>query len=169
MNKWYVLHVKTGNEHDTTRWIKKFLPNTRFLVPQRELKERHNGKWETVVKDVFPSYVFINVEMDVNNYYKLTSIPYLIRILGNDKTPEAVPESEMELVFMLAGVEGSPLSISNVLVEGTKIEVVSGPLIGFAGKVIKIEPRRFRAKVLISLMGEDRIIELGINVVKKIN
>ncbi len=74
----------------------------------------------------------------------------------------------MQLVLNLS-LRDDPLEISNVILEGSEVNVVSGPLEGFIGKIEKIDPRRFRAKVKIELMGEERIVELGINIVEKVD
>jgi len=73
----------------------------------------------------------------------------------------------MQIVYRLSG-DGDPLGISEVFYEGGKITIVSGPLQGLEGQIVKIDPRRFRAKVNITLMGEPRIVELGVDVINKI-
>ena len=168
MSDWYVLHVKTGNELNVVNWIKILYPDIRMLTPQRILKERHEGKWKLVTRTLFPGYVFILVHLSVDMYYYLNSVPNVIKILGDNKIPKPVPEEEMQLVLKLSWRD-DPLEISNVILEGSEVNVVSGPLEGFIGKIEKIDPRRFRAKVKIELMGEERIVELGINIVEKVD
>lgn len=166
MLSWYVLHVKTGDEKEVMAAFKKALPSNKILVPQRILKERNNGIWKTVIKTTFPGYVFVQVFMDAEMYYKLNGLPHIIKILGNESGPLPVPEDEMKVIFMLS-YEEDPLGISDVYIEGSEIKVISGPLQGFIGKIAKVDPRRFRAKVNIELMGELRVVELGINVITK--
>lgn len=167
MRNWYVLHVKTGDETDVLKVIKRDWPFINALLPQRTLKERSHGVWKTVTRTIFPGYVFVETFMDAQMYYRLTDIPSVIKILGNEHGPVPVPEMEMQIVFRLGG-NGDPLNISEIFVEGSNVHVVSGPLQGLEGQIIKIDARRFRAKVNISLMGEPRIVELGIKLIKKI-
>jgi transcriptional antiterminator NusG len=167
MGKWYVLHVKTGMETKTQAALIKELPEFKVLVPQKTLKERHDGIWKEITRTLFPGYVFVNIFMDASMYYKLTGIPSVIKILGDTKGPLPVPEDEMQIVLKLSG-DGDPLGISNVFIEGSKVKVLSGPLEGFEGQILKVDTRRFRAKINITLMGDPRIVELGVNVIEKI-
>jgi len=167
MGKWYVLHVKTGKEVEVKNILLRDLPDIKALVPQRILRERNDGVWKKVIRTLIPGYVFVKVFMDAAMFYKLTGTPSVIRILDNEKGPEPIPEDEMQIVYRLSG-DGDPLGISEVFYEGGKITIVSGPLQGLEGQIVKIDPRRFRAKVNITLMGEPRIVELGVDVINKI-
>ncbi len=174
MREWYVLHVMTGKETDTKAVIKRDIPDITATVPeeeivtmapQRRLMERKNGKWKIVIKNVFPGYVFIRAEMSAELYYKLTGIPSVIRILGANG-PHPVPPDEMQTILWLTN-DGDVLDISEVtMTEGSKIKVIAGPLVGLEGNIVKIDARRHRAKVQLVLMGEQRIVELGINLLK---
>jgi transcriptional antiterminator NusG len=167
MDNWYVMHVSTGNEIEILNIIKRDIPEAVALVPQRIMKERKDGKWKIQNKVLFPGYVFIGVLLDAAMYYRLDAIPHMIRFLGSSDGPEPVPEYEMAIVLRLSG-DGDPLGISDIYYEGSRIVVKSGPLEGMEGQIIKVDARRFRAKVNISLMGEQRVVELGVNVIDKI-
>lgn len=167
MSNWYVLHVRTGEETDALTVLRKSLPQARGIVPQKTMREKKDGDWKTVIRTIFPGYVFVYLELDTPSYYKIKQIPGLIRVLGNEDGPSPVPEDEMQVVLRLAR-DGDPLGISEVYFEGSKVKVKSGALQGLEGQIIKVDARRYRAKVNISLMGEPRIVELGINVIEKI-
>jgi transcriptional antiterminator NusG len=162
----------TGKESDTRDVILRDIPAIAalvpieriILVPQRRLMERHKGKWKEVLRTCFPGYVFVRAEMDTALYYKLYQIPSVIRILGSNG-PQPVPLNEMNAILWLTA-EGDTIGISDALHEGEKIKVMAGPLIGLEGQIIKIDARRHRAKVSLGLMGEQRTVELGINLIK---
>ncbi len=166
MCDWYVLHVRTGKESEVVGSLARHLPHCKTMVPRRIMKERKNGRWKSIVRELFPGYVFVHTDMDAAMYYKLDGIPSVIKILGNDKGPQPVPENEMAHILWLHG-SGDPLGISELHLEGGKITVISGPLAGMEGQIIRVDPRRQRAKVNISLMGQPRIIELSINAITK--
>ena len=167
MSRWYILHVRTGEETNVLTVLRRNLPQAKGIVPQKTMREQRNGHWKIVIKTIFPGYVFVYLLWDVPTYYKLNGIAGFIRILGNDNDPSHVPEDEMQIVLRLAG-DGDPLGISNVYFEGSKVKVKSGALQGLEGQILKVDARRFRAKVNINLMGEPRIVELGVNVIEKI-
>lgn len=163
--KWYVVQVMTGKEKDIKECI--IAKGIKALVPSKEMKERKNGKWNYLIRVIFPSYVFVLAnEIDAKVYYSIRAIPGIIKFLRDENGPIPIQEDEANYILKLAQ-NGEPLGISEVYTEGNKIVVSSGPLIGLEGKIIKIDARRFRAKVDITLMGEPRCIELPVNVIKK--
>lgn len=163
--KWYVVQVMTGKEEDIKECI--LSKGIKALVPCKEMRERKNGKWHNLIRVIFPGYVFIMAnEIDARVYYSIRAIPGIIKFLRDENGPIPIKEDEANYILKLAQ-NGDPLGISELYTEGNKIVVTSGPLIGLEGKIIKIDARRFRAKVDISIMGEPRSIELPVNVIKK--
>jgi transcriptional antiterminator NusG len=160
---WYVAHVLTGKEVEISRKINQL--GIKAITPKRIMREKANGKWKAISRLLFPSYIFFLTEMNVDRYYKLKNIPGIIRLLG-DNFPQPIHDTEVNLLLRLTR-DDDPLGISDVFVEGTKVIVNSGPLVGLEGNIVKIDLRRFRAKVNINLMGKPRIVELAVNVIKK--
>ena len=161
---WYVAQVMTGKEDGIRQRIQE--QGIKAIVPKRRMREQKNGKWREVVRNVFQSYVFIYTDMDVDTYYKIKPIPGIIKLLGDDKGAMPIQEEEANLILRMS-MDGDPLGLSEVFVEGGKVVVESGPLKGFEGRIVKLDARRYRAKVNISFMNEQRIIELAVNVIKK--
>lgn len=166
MDNWYVIHVLTGKELDVKDVLQK--EGFKSLVPRRNLRERKNGKWREVERLLFPGYVFVSVEMTENNYYFISGIPGVIDILrGASSSPEPVPFDEMQVIFRLTR-NGDMVGISDVLFDGDSVKVLSGPLQGYEGLIVKVDKRRFRAKVKFLLAGLEKFVELGINAISKI-
>jgi len=167
LHDWYILHVLTGKEADVAEAIKRNFTDIKALVPQRTLKEQKQGKWRFVTRTLFPGYVFIAVKVfDICMYHMLKAIPAVIRMLGGER-PEKVSLDEMQVVLRLGG-DGDPLGISDAFIQGGRVTIVSGPLVGLEGQIVKVDARRFRVKVNIFLMNEPRLVELGLNVIEKI-
>lgn len=156
---WYVLHVVTGKEEGIRLRIHAL--GMGALVPKRRLRERKNGIWHIRERTLFPGYVFIYSSMDAAAFYTIKQVPGILRILGDDCGPQPLEQTEVSHILRLSG-DGAPLGISKVLTEGSGITVLSGPLQGLEGKIVKLDFRRCRAKVNIDLMGEPRVIELGV-------
>lgn len=160
-----MLHVRTGEETTVRDLIKRdiFID---ALAPRRILRERKDGKWHDTIRIVFPGYVFIRCSMDTQMYYKVSGLPGVIKIMrGGYDSPAPVPEEEMRFVLRFA--KDDEWGMSDLVIEGDNIKVVSGPLEGYEGQIVKVNKRNFRAKVKFTLMGQEKFIELGINVVEK--
>lgn len=160
-----MLHVLTGEELE----VKKVAQKNGFnvIVPRRILKEQKNREWKSVERILIPGYVFVQAEMTAENYYTLEAVPGLINILrGASADPEPVPENEMKVIFSLTR-DSDLVGISDIYYEGQDIKVASGPLQGMEGNIVKVDKRRFRAKVKFTIAGNEKVIELGINVLNK--
>ncbi len=166
MNSWYVLHVRTGMEDTVCDVLTRKIPDCSTLVPKRKLKELRHGSWTTAVKTLFPGYIFVNTFMDAARYYALAGLPSVIGVLGGGDGPQPVSEEEMRTVFRLSG-GGGPPGISEAFARDGRVVVTGGPLAGMEGRIIKIDARRFRAKVNISILGQPRVVELGIHMITK--
>lgn len=102
-------------------------------------------------------------------YYKLSNINGVINVLrGAAPSPTPIPEEEMYFVLRLTQ-ESDIVGITDIIIDGDKIRVKNGPLMGYEGQIVKVDKRRFRAKVKFTLLGREKFIELGINVIEKID
>lgn len=166
MDDWYVLHVLTGKELDVKGCLLK--EGFKSLVPRRKLREQKDGKWHEIERLLFPSYVFVNTMMTDEKYYKVSEIPGVINILrGAANSPLPVPLEEMQVIFSFTK-EGDLVGISDIFIDGETVRVISGALVGFEGLILKVDKRRFRAKVRFNFADQEKVVELGINVLDKI-
>jgi len=160
---WYVIHCLTGREEEVMSRVQG--AGIKAVVPRRLMKERRSGTWRNVERTVFPGYVFVQTRMTHADYYAIRYVPGVIRVLGNSR-PQPLQEEEVTLILKLT-MDEDPMGLSEVFVDGGKVTVISGPLKGLEGYIVKLDARRFRARVNITILGEPRIVELGVNVIQK--
>jgi transcriptional antiterminator NusG len=55
---------------------------------------------------------------------------------------------------------------SDIFMQGDKVIVINGPLTSLEGKILKVDKRKGRARVLITFLGEERVIDLGVNLIQ---
>ena len=161
--KWYVLQVMTGEEESVKKKIIRDLHGVYPLVFKRKVMERRQGVWKEVTRILFPSYVFVQMTMNEKNYYTVKDIPYVLSFLGS-KEPEAVPDKQMANILRFCD-DDEFVGISKIEI-GKDVKVIDGPLKGYEGQIIKIDKRKGRAKVRITLFQEEKEIDLGIEVIE---
>lgn len=165
---WYVLFIKANQEEKVKKILEKEIGNEyKFIIPTRELRERKNGKWHNIRRKLFPGYIFIKGIINVDIYYKLKKVDGIIKLLSDEDQILAVDEKELRVLKILIDNDNN-IGISTLYKENDNIKIMAGPLVGLEGKIIKVDTRKSRAKVNISFMNEERIIELGIELVDKI-
>jgi transcriptional antiterminator NusG len=156
---WYVLQVRTGKEPDIKSEMKR--QGYTAAAPTEIRTERKGGKWHEKLRIVFPSYVFIKLDLTDEDFYKIRDVPGVIRFLGVGR-PEPIREDE-EYVIEWLDNDDSPLEPSGlVYCAGNTVMVVSGPLKGHEGTIIRINKRQRRALLAITINGSLREFSLSV-------
>ncbi|WP_051287069.1 antiterminator LoaP [Paenibacillus taiwanensis] len=192
---WYALFVETGSEDIVQKCLKlQYCPKEVYsCVPKRLLPEKRGGKFYSVVKTLFPGYLFINTRMTPSIYYELKKLPKYYRLLRNsafmldkinrkpqsllDPTKEdgselynyddffnQIEEAEIRQILQLIN-DKNIIEYSNVIVENSKVCVQSGPLYGLEGMIKKIDKRKRRAQIAVSFFGGEKLIDVGIELI----
>lgn len=163
---WYAVFVPTGQEDSIKRKLEINLDNTfKMFVPKRDLKERRGGIWYQVTRTLFPGYILINGNIDIDNYRKIKKTFGIIKLLEDNGEPLTIPTEEIEILSKLIK-DDEIIRTSDVLIEGKKVTVIDGPLLLYEGIIESVNKRKGRIKVRLNFLGEKRSVELGINVVE---
>lgn len=102
---------------------------------------RHRRKWSDRVKEssspLFPGYVFCRFDPSLISAPVVTT-PGVIKVIGVGPTPVAVDDAEIESIrkVVAAGFTVSPWSQFQ---PGSAVNILSGPLAGVQGTVVRIK------------------------------
>lgn len=166
---WYVLQVRTGTEESIRLQCRSNIPKAvleRCFIPYYEEKKRIRGEWTIQKKVLFPGYVFVVTE-DLNHLYdSLKTVIGLTKLIGTGK--EIVPLTEEEKDFLLGfGGEEQVVKMSEGIIEGTKIIVTRGPLMGKEGYIKKVDRHKRKARLEMEMFGRMQEIVVGLEIVEK--
>ncbi|MFV9567142.1 antiterminator LoaP [Thermoanaerobacter mathranii] len=166
MKKWYVIFTRGGFENKVKDIIQNcFKEEVKLLVPKRKIIERVKGQPVEKIKLLFPGYVFVNAEMSDELYYKMSEVLKRGVFLKEGKRPAFVKEEEMKIILSL--IKNSDLiDVSKGIMEGERVKIIEGPLKGYEGLIKKIDKRKKRAKVMLSIAGELKSVDLAIEVIE---
>ncbi|NOU64738.1 antiterminator LoaP [Paenibacillus sp. LMG 31461] len=187
--KWYALYVETGREDLVRTMIHRFLDKSlvHAIVPRRKLKEKKQGRTYEVFRKLFPGYVLVNTQMDVNTYYGLKNIPGYYRLLNRFRNRDnnevfdgnnleevlenylfsTIDDEEMTLILQLIDDEET-IDYSTIYVENSNVTVYNGPLKGKESIIKKIDKRKRRAQISLEFMGNEMSLDVGIEVLATI-
>jgi transcriptional antiterminator NusG len=166
---WYALFVKTGEENLVKERLDyRFHGDPAVMIPKKIIKERKNCKWYRRVRNLFPGYIFLHGVMNEENYSNLWQVPGLYKLLCTDREPVRIPDCEIKVFSHLFDKEDI-IQESDILMEGEEVSIISGPLTALQGKILKVDKRKGRARVLINFLGEERVIDLGVNIIQSAN
>ena len=124
----YVLQVQTGKELDVRcRLLREGISAE---VPRERIIIRKGGLWSKMIKNLFPGYVFVDIDLNAEMFHRINPVPGVIRFLGN---PTPLPEHEAEMLKWLSN-GGEVIEPSAVTVNGDKI-FCDGFLAGHEDKI----------------------------------
>ena len=177
MNNWYALQCVSGKESAVRDGLQKIFGDYVTFFPRRELEIRKNGKTSIQVKALFPGYFFLksssrlmyrealDLIKKVNGNYASAA---LLKVVGMHRDGKSIGSDEIHPIetreidlFLNIASENEVVRFSQYRKEGDKVQIVSGPLAGREGIILKTNPRKKRIKVGVKLLGEMQVIDLG--------
>lgn len=167
--KWYVAHTYSGYENKVKANIEKSVENRGISdliqaveVPMEDVIEEKDGTEKVVKRKIFPGYVVIKMIMNDESWYVVRNTRGVTGFVGPGSKP--VPLSDEEIEKM--GVE--QVRMADVAFEiGDSINVKSGPLEGFSGKIENIDKENRKVTVKISMFGRESSVDVELSQIEK--
>lgn len=144
--RWYAAYVCANHEKrvaaQLTTWaVEHFLP---LYSSVRRWKDRR----VTLDLPLFPGYVFVRLAL--RDRLRVVQIPRVVRLVGFNGLPAALPDTEMEI--MRSGLSEQLRAVPYpFLTVGRRIRISSGPFAGLEG-ILKRRRSGFRVVVSLDLI-----------------
>lgn len=167
----YVIQVMGGKEAHVRDLVSRQLRGQveDCFVPMREVMRRREGQWVTVRETLFPGYLFLETRAIERVMERLARIPAFTRLLGVGDE-RVIPLSEDEVIWLSTLMQ--PLSkvveMSVGAMEGSRVVVTEGPLVGHEALISRIDRHRRAAYLDMRMFGRTKTIKVGLEVVRKV-
>ena len=169
--RWYVIHTYSSYEAMVKDSLEKLIENNNLSanifeiqIPTEEtLEEKANGKKKIVERKKFPCYVFLKMKYDNNLWYLITSTRGVTGFVGPQGRP--LPLTPEEVARM--GIENNN-DITLDFNVGDEVQIISGVLESFIGKVIAINEQAKKVMVKVEMFGRSTDVEVQYNQAKKV-
>ena len=169
--KWYVIHTYSGYEAMVKDSLEKLIENNNLQenifeiqIPTEEtLEEKANGKKKVVERKKFPCYVFLKMILTNDLWYLITNTRGVTGFVGPLGRPLPLTEEEVAR----NGLE-HPKNIEVDFIVGDSVQIVSGPLESFVGKVVSLNESAQKVLVNVEMFGRNTDVEVEFIQVKKI-
>jgi len=168
---YYAIQVKTRSENKFIKLFKAMHPEVAFPIyfPQRRLDIRRKGQIRQSMAAVFPGYIFIEAESDrevIENQWEFRRTDGFFRFLRSNQEITPLADRDLELVLHFIKNAGPVAGRSKVYFnENSRIVVVDGPLLGLEGRIVKVDKRKGRAKIMLDLYNDSFSIDLAFEVI----
>ncbi len=167
---YFVIQVKTRGEGKflTIARKKGIGEGVKLVWPRRLLSIRRKGRMHKSLAPIYPGYIFIEAEHLPNeDYWKLKRTPGFYRFLESNHNIKPLEGEDKRLLlhFLSFGeiVEKSLVTFD----ENSRIKVIDGPLSGLAGKIVKVDKRKKRAKVKLDLYDNSFLVDLSYEILEE--
>ena len=164
---WCVVHVRGREEKNTEEFVANLLPgnlNARCFHLTRSRRKKYTGQWHTVQENLFPGYVFIDTDQPEQVHRELKKTPGPRLLFSDDEYVSTLGQQESDFMEMIADKSGDiGLSMVRVGSDG-ELSYLSGPLRVAGDRVRKVNLHKRVAEIEADLMGQRRILYLGIEI-----
>lgn len=168
--KWYILHTYSGYENMVKTSLEQLIENNSLQdtildikIPTETVVEERNGKRKVYEAKVMPCYVFVKLVYSSQIWFLLTNTRGITGFVGpNGKACELSDEEVKRLRLEEYVVDFD-------MVVGDNVTVVSGPFEGLLGVIKSIDNEHQKAKVILSMLGRDTIVDMDFVQLEKIN
>lgn len=175
--RWYIIQTYSGYENavklDLERRVESMGMNDfifRIVVPEETVIEKKaDGKEKEKVKQLFPGYVFVEMEVTDESWFVVRNTPRVTGFLGSSgggTKPVPLATDEINQILLKVGIISKPTYDHLV---GKTVEIISGAYIGLKGEVSTVDNDQEKVVVNIDLFGRATPTELDAHEVKEIN
>ncbi len=163
--RWYVIHTYSGYENKVADTIITAVENRHLnhlihevKIPTETVIEIADGKEKKIERKLFPCYVLIKMIMTDDSWYIVRNIRGVTGFVGPGTKP--IPLKDEEVARF--GIETETVEIKNSFDVGDSVKIVHGAFEGFIGKVQSIDLSTRTAKIVVSMMGRDSVVDMDL-------
>nr|WP_315469671.1 transcription termination/antitermination protein NusG [uncultured Undibacterium sp.] len=174
--KWYAVHAYSGMEKSVHRALVERIERAemqdmfgQILVPTEEVIEVKNGKKSVTERRLFPSYVFVEMEMTDDTWHLVKNTSKVTGFIGGKSNkPAPIPRHEIEKVLQQVQ-DGVEKPRPKVLYEvGEVVRIKEGPFTDFNGNVEEVNYAKSKVRVNVTIFGRATPVDLEFGQVEKV-
>ena len=153
MMEWYTVSTHCNKELMAVFNLKK--QNFESYYPRYKKITKHARKLKTVIKPLFPGYLFVNLDLEKQSWSNINSTFGVKKLITMGSKPVSLSERTIEDLKDREDINGITNIITDVPYEkGDKILINDGPLHGKIGVFDGLSADK-RIKVLFEILGRN--------------
>lgn len=159
MKQWYVVNTKAREEPKASFNLKRQGFNS--YLPQYKKTRRHARRIDTVLAPLFPKYLFIEFDLDLESWSSINSTAGVKKLIMFGSLPATLPSELVEEIRTREDVEGV-VSLNQYLKikQGDQVTINSGAFSEHRG-IFECQDDDKRSIILLKLMGRDVRVRLA--------
>jgi transcriptional antiterminator NusG len=173
-HKWYAIQTHGGSEMSVKKAIEMIFEQMGIseklkdiLVPTEDVIEVKNGEKKITERCLYSGYVFANIDLDMEAWHKIQSLPKVSRFIGESKKPTPLSEKDISNIIEKAENKSAPKPKISFEVNES-VRVTEGPFANFTGVVEEYDMVHGTLKLNVSIFGRSTPVEILYSQVEKI-
>ena len=169
---YYVIWTLTGKENIVRDEILAQIGaeyNSHIHILTRERKQKYRGEWQMRKEKLFLGYLFMDLDATqvepVREVLRRATEHAKVLKTGDELYPIHVQEEQ--LLRRLTG-DTTNVAVSVGVIEGDKIIVQEGPLVGMEGMIKRIDRHKRMAVLEVELFNRISEVKVGLEIVEKV-
>jgi len=166
---YFAIQVATRKEQEWLERIQGQLKDVRFHKIMKKMFIRRRGKTKLEETPLFPGYIFFEYhddELPTDIIHTIRHSQFFVRFLPNNESPHPLNTRDSEIIrhFIHFGSLIPPSLVK--FEEDQKIRVIEGPLQGIEGFIVRVNRRKHRAKVRLTIAESVMVLDLAFEVME---
>ncbi len=173
-HQWYAIQTYAGSERAVKRGIEQIAIDygledkvDQVVVPTEEVIEVKNGEKKITERSLYSGYVFAHIDLDTDLWHKIQSLPKVSRFIGEQKTPTALSQSDIDVILEKMEHKAPPRPKVD-FEKGEMVRITEGPFANFTGLVEEYDLDHGKLKLNVSIFGRNTPVEILYSQVEKI-
>lgn len=154
-----MLQTKPHQESRTIAHLRLRAGDVESFFPRIEVVRKRSGRRARFLEPLFPSYLFLRMQMTAAAWSTVRWTPGARRILGDGEWPIEVRDELIEAIWNRM----EPLGFIRVglnFQSGARVRIRTGPFAGLEGIFERPTSREKRVRVLLDILGTVRPLEI---------
>ena len=152
---WFAIWTRSRHEQVVREQLEK--KRISAFLPTITKWSRWKDRKKKIDWPLFPGYCF--ARFDPNDVLPVLKCTGVVNIVSFDGKPAPIPDYELESIRLLVGSE-MQFDPCPLIHEGMMVEVVSGPLRGVIGRLMRKDAQRARLVLSVDLIGQAVSVEV---------
>jgi transcriptional antiterminator NusG len=175
MFRWYVINTYSGHENKVKANLEHRIVSMgqqprfrRVVVPTEQRIETKDGQRVQTDQRVLPGYVLVNMDMSDEAWTVVKNTPGVTGFVGSGSKPVPLSQVEVDRILHTGATAERPRAVADFEL-GESVKITSGHLSDFDGEVVDVNADQQKLKVLVNIFERQVPVELGFDMVKKID
>lgn len=166
--RWYAIHTYSGFENRVKQTIERRsvlegwdAKISRVIIPLEAVIELKNTKKVTVMRNLMPGYVLIEMLPEDELFNIIKEIKGVSDFVGGGK-PAPLSQAEIDNILNLIETKLERPKQEITYQKGDQVKVTEGPFANFIGMVDHVDHEKNKLAVMVSIFGRPTPVELDV-------